>query len=484
MGCGLSQKKAKQGLSLTFQLKHREISITPGTFVRHSTLNSLKDYKQLKKIGSGSFSDVFLCTHLPTNTNRVLKTIYKACLRSQQKDAVMLLKEIQILKKLDHPNILKCFEVFEDSTKYYIATEYCSGGDLFEQIASMKSFNEGKVAKILFQIFSAVSYCHDKNIIHRDIKPENIFLISSDTEIQIKLGDFGSSCIANPGSSPKGCFGSSYYIAPEVLSGSYTEKCDIWSIGIIAYILLTGIPPYSSRDNKSILKEIHKNPFQLTPENIENLSVDSIDLITKLLKISPNARISASEALQHSWISNHRQISGESLKLTLLNLKNFHNKSKLQNAVQVYTASQIATNQELKEIRKQFQALDKDGNGKLTKNELLQEYSKTMNFSQASEVVDKILLELDKDNDGFIDYTEFLVSCGEKLKKIVRDNLKVAFQAFDLDKNGVITVDEIREILQDGQMADEETWKSMLKEADMNGDGVIDFQEFARLMCE
>lgn len=484
MGCGLSKKRTGQGLSLTFQLKHREISITPGTFVRHSTINSLKDYKQVQKIGSGTFSDVFLCTHLPTNTKRVLKTIYKACLRSQQKDAVMLLKEIQILKKLDHPNILKCFEIFEDNTKYYVATEYCSGGDLFEQITSMKSFNEGKVAKILFQLLSAVSYCHEKNIIHRDIKPENIFLLNTDTQIQIKLGDFGSSCIVNPGSSPKGCYGSSYYISPEVLTGPYTEKCDLWSIGIIAYILLTGVPPYSSRDSKSILKEIHKNPFQLTPENIENLSLDSIDLLTKLLKLDPTARISASEALKHSWITNHRQIPGESLKLTLANLKNFHSKSKLQNAVQVYITSQIATNAELKEINKQFQALDKDGDGKLTRSELLQEYSKTMNFAQASEVVDKILVELDKDGDGFIDYTEFLVSCGERLKKVVRDNLKVAFQAFDLDQNGVITVDEIKEILQDGQVADEDTWKLMLKEADMNGDGVIDFQEFIRLMGE
>lgn len=482
MGCGLPLKKAKQPLSLNFQLKTREISITPGTFVRLNNSNSLKDYQQVKKIGTGSFSDVFLCTHLPTNTKRVLKTIYKAGLSSQQKDANMLLKEIHILKMLDHPNILKCFEVFEDKLKYYVATEYCSGGDLFEQIINMRGFNEGKVAKILNQLFSAASYCHEKKIIHRDIKPENIFLIDNGNEFHIKLGDFGSSCIVNSGSRAKGCFGSSYYIAPEVLDSPYSEKCDIWSIGIIMYVLLTGIPPYISRDNKSILREIHNKPFQLTPENIQNLSFDSVDLLTKLLKINPDLRITASDALQHSWLVNYRQISGESLQKTLNNLKQFRSKSKLQDAVQVYIASQIASNQELKEIRKHFQALDKDGNGKLTRNELLEEYCKNMSFTQASQTVDKILQELDQDKDGYIDYTEFLVSCGNGMKKVVLENLKIAFQAFDLDQNGVITVDEIKEVLQDGQTADDEAWKLMLKEADTNGDGMIDFQEFLKLM--
>lgn len=484
MGCGLPLKRTHASPQHNFRIKTREITITPGTFVRFSPISKLQDYDQAKKIGSGTFSDVILCNHIPTQTKRALKIVHKAGLTYHQKDNVFLLKEIHILKLLDHPNILKCFEVFEDELKFYVAIEYCPCGDLFKEILSMQIFTESQAAGIIFQLLSALSYCHEKRVIHRDVKPENILVLENTNGLSIKLGDFGSSCIIDQQTPIRGCFGSSYYLAPEVLKSSYNEKCDIWSVGIIMYILLTGSPPYKGRDSKSIILEVKNSPFELTEEKVFGLSHDSIDLLQKLLKLDPDQRIPASEAVQHPWINNHRNYKGDSMKIALNNLRNFNNQSRLKEAVQIFLASQIVSNEELKEIRKNFQMMDKDGNGKITRDELMQEYSKVMGFSKAEQTVDRIIAQLDQDGDGNIDYTEFLVSCGKNLQKISQDNLVIAFNLFDLDGNGFITSEELREVLENGQITEENVWEEILKEADTNGDGQIDLKEFIKFMSK
>jgi calcium-dependent protein kinase len=248
------------------------------------------------------------------------------------------------------------------------------------------------------------------------------------------------------------------------------------------YILLTGMPPYKGRDNKSIMIEVKEAPFQLTPDKVAGLSDESVDLMAKLLALDPAARIQAADAVQHSWINHHRNYKGESVKIALNNLKHFNNQSRLKEAVQIFLASQIVSHDELKEIRKNFQMLDKDGNGKITKDELMEEYMKVMNFQQASQIVDRIIAQLDQDEDGNIDYTEFLVSCGKNLQKISQDNLTIAFNLFDLDGNGVITSEELRQVLEDGQITDSVVWEELLKEADTNGDGFVDLKEFKKFM--
>ena len=482
MGCGVYVGRTKIPTNFNFRLKSREITITPGTFVKITTPDRIKDYEKIEKLGSGTFSDVFLCRHTPTETLRALKVLYKASLSKQQKDSTMLLMETQILRQLDHPNILKCYEIFEDKSKYYLALEYCPRGDLYEKILDMKGFDESKASRIIFQILSGIAHCHEKGIIHRDLKPENIFLVESGNEITIKIGDFGSACIVKDCITTNGFFGSSYYIAPEVLTGSYGCKSDIWSIGIMMYIILTGSPPYKGRNNKAILYEINKHPFQLTSENSASLSPAAIDLLSKLLKIQSNLRISALSAMQHPWIHKQRLAHSSSLMTSLNNLQHFHSESKLKEAVAIYITSQIASHSELKEVSKIFNDLDKDGNGKITREELIQEYSKSLNFSQTSLVVDNIIQEIDQDGDGCIDYTEFLISCRKELKNLMNGNLKKAFQLFDIDGNGIITADEIKTVLANGKVGNDDVWKEIVMEADDNGDGVIDLNEFIKFM--
>ena len=483
MGCSFSRTQRQVSRPLN-PLQSREVTVTPGTFVKLNHSSLYQNYKELKKLGSGAFAQVYLCEHLPTGTMRALKKIHKAGLSSQQIDPNFLLKEIQILRSLDHPNILKCFEIFEDEDKFYISTEYCSGGDLFTGLLKKKKFDEASAAEIMFQLLSAVVYCHGKKIIHRDLKPENILVLDNTKSISIKVADFGSSCVIDNQRKICGVYGSAYYVAPEVLNDEYNEKCDLWSLGIIMYILLTGRPPYYARTSSKILEQIRSSPIVITPFKVLGLSIESVDLLKLLLEHDPEKRISSKEAISHPWIQLHRNHDLPNINIALDKLMSFNNESKLKEAVHIFLASQVISNSEFTSIRKNFQVLDKDGDGKLTKSELMAQYSKTMSISDAEKVVDEILERLDQDGDGMIDYTEFLVSCHDMQKAISREQLEFAFKMFDSDGSGTITVDEIKNTLTDGQIINEEAWHIILKEADANGDGSIDLKEFVNLMSQ
>ena len=157
-------------------------------------------------------------------------------------------EEIAILSKLDHPNILKLYEVYEDPKRYYIVTELCKGGELFDEITKKVVFTEVEAADLLKQILLAVAYFHDMGIVHRDIKPENV-LIDREQDNCLKIIDFGTSVIKSDEETLQSTQGTSYYIAPEVLKKSYNEKCDIWSVGVIMYIMLSGKPPFDGKDD-------------------------------------------------------------------------------------------------------------------------------------------------------------------------------------------------------------------------------------------
>ena len=468
--------------SMPQRLKTKEITINPGTFLRLSHSSQYSNYTEIKKLGSGAFADVILCEHIPTSTSRAVKIIHKSGLNQQQRDPIFMLKEISILKSLDHPSILKCYEIFEDEFKYYVATEYCSGGDLFGEILKMKRFTEAQAAEIMFQLLSALTYCHEKNVIHRDLKPENILLVDNGEGFTIKVADFGSSCMLDKERQLQGCFGSAYYIAPEVLLNNYNEKCDIWSLGIIMYILLTGKPPYTGKDTETILKQVRHTPLVITPFKVLGLSKESVNLLQLLLTHAPEARITAREAVKHPWISLYRSSDVAGVEIILDNLKNFACESRLKEAVHIFLASQVIAHQELKAIRQNFQQLDKDGDGKITRSELMEEYTKVMNLEEAKRTVDEVIERLDQDQDGNIDYTEFLISCSDYQKLVSQANLEVAFKMFDTDESGTITLDEIKGVLENGQLAEEETWALVMKEADTNGDGCIDLKEFISLM--
>lgn len=199
--------------------------------------------------------------------------------------------EMEVMKKLDHPNILRIYEVFQDQKRYYLITELCTGGELFDEIAKKSNFCEKDAAIIIEQILEAISYCHSKSIVHRDLKPENI-LTDSKNKNNIKVIDFGTSQKMKPKQKMTEAFGTSYYIAPEVLTTEYDEKCDCWSIGVIMYILLSGKPPFDGETDKDICKKVKEGKYSLTATEWDEISDEAKDLVKLLMTYDPNKRTS------------------------------------------------------------------------------------------------------------------------------------------------------------------------------------------------
>lgn len=479
MGCIPSVKESK---SEAIKKQTKRMSIKHSMFTNLNPGHISSDYKEVKKIGEGAFAQVFLCMHIPTGQKRAIKAIHKSGLHHEQIDKDRMLKEINVLKSLDHPNILRCYEIFEDQLHYYVSVEYCDGGELFKRLAQLKMFSEEQAAKIMLQILSAVAYCHERSVIHRDLKPENILLEENDEKLFIKVADFGSSCILDSKKKLSGCFGSAYYIAPEVLSDEYNEKCDIWSCGIILFIMLTGRAPYRGKNQNNIVRAIKLKPFQPTEENCAGISTQALDLLKKMLDIHPNSRITAKEALEHEWIQSFKQTNTADLGDSIKCLEGFLSSTKIKDAVHLFLASQVINHDECRVLTEHFRMLDKNSDGKISKEELIEKYSETLDKDEAVRRAEYILSQVDINGNGEIDYTEFLSACMNFKNYLSKETLLCAFKMFDIDDSGYITAEELKMVLGDGNTFSEEVWKHLLKQVDTNGDGVIEFAEFMELM--
>ena len=237
-------------------------------------------YQKIKKLGEGSFGEVWLVRHKLLQKDYAMKIIEK----SPYSNIKQIINEIEILKQLDHPNILKILEFYLTEDKFYIITDYCQDGELFNELEKKTKFTEKEASFIIYQILQAVRYCHKMRIIHRDLKPENIMIMGRENNglLHIKLIDFGTAKIFQEGRKQKALVGSSYYIAPEVIRGKYDEECDLWSIGVMMYMLLIGKPPFYGEEDDSILKEISKGKYDTNSDSYKALSPNAKDLITKL----------------------------------------------------------------------------------------------------------------------------------------------------------------------------------------------------------
>nr|3DXN_A Chain A, Calmodulin-like domain protein kinase isoform 3 [Toxoplasma gondii] len=258
-------------------------------------------YQRVKKLGSGAYGEVLLCKDKLTGAERAIKIIKKSSVTTTSNSGA-LLDEVAVLKQLDHPNIMKLYEFFEDKRNYYLVMEVYRGGELFDEIILRQKFSEVDAAVIMKQVLSGTTYLHKHNIVHRDLKPENLLLESKSRDALIKIVDFGLSAHFEVGGKMKERLGTAYYIAPEVLRKKYDEKCDVWSCGVILYILLCGYPPFGGQTDQEILKRVEKGKFSFDPPDWTQVSDEAKQLVKLMLTYEPSKRISAEEALNHPWI--------------------------------------------------------------------------------------------------------------------------------------------------------------------------------------
>lgn len=264
-----------------------QIDVSQAMFIGKAE-GKLRDfYKVGKVLGEGAFGQVRVAQNRDSGAKRAVKMLTKATMDDDEKR--MLFNEINILKEIDHPNIVKMYEYFEDDKRFYIVTELCKGGELFDEIIARGKFGEKDAAVLIKQVLGCINYCHQNNIVHRDLKPENILLEQNKEFDQIKIIDFGTSLVYDPGSSSKLSekLGTPYYIAPEVLGESYGSKCDIWGIGVITYVVLSGRPPFNGKDDDEIMRAVRKGKFDFGHQVWNNVSQQAKDFIGKLLTKDP-----------------------------------------------------------------------------------------------------------------------------------------------------------------------------------------------------
>lgn len=262
----------------------------------------------METIGQGTFGLVRKCKCLQTGQIFAVKTIRK----SQVPSLEILKKEVEILRKVNHPHIIKLHDVFEDEFKMDLVTELCSGGELYDRVVEKSQsdehhFSEYDAARILRNILEAIQYCHDEvKICHRDLKVENFLLQNERDDAPVKIIDFGLSRF-NAENIMTSRVGTVYYVAPEVFSSDdYTNKCDIWSIGVIAYVLLCGFPPFYAENEIQTLRLVKESPIEFPSPIWDDVSDDAKRFILRLLQRDPEVRPNAKEALEDVWLKNPR----------------------------------------------------------------------------------------------------------------------------------------------------------------------------------
>ncbi len=433
------------------------------------------------------------------NQIRAMKVVKKDSINFQD-DKKQFLKEIEMLMNLDHPNIIKIFEYYVDDLNYYVIMEFAEGGELYEQINKLKNFKEKHAAIIMQQLLSAVCYMHSKGIVHRDIKPENIMLESKSSEdLSIKLIDFGTSNFIKNNQHLSMKIGTPYYIAPEVLKKSYGYECDIWSLGVILYMLLSGTPPFDGFDDQSILQKVKIGKYSLDGETWEIISNEAKDLINKMLTYSPENRISAEDALKHEWFKKFLKFKNTNTHIPLTkevmshisavpfeNLRKFNARQKIQRATIAFLVHHLCSSDSVKELRDIFRELDTDNNGTLSYNEIKQGFLKYSGKKKISDnEFNKIMSNVDADKNDAIEYEEFIAATINLEELLTDENLRIAFNSFDKDGSHELSADEIKGAL---GLIEEETGKNVIneiiKEIDLNGDGLISFEEFKHLMLK
>ena len=428
-----------------------------------------------EQIGIGTFSKVTKAFHTLTGETVAVKILDKSKIKDNI-DIERISREIEILKSISHPNIAQLYESNSTIHNFYLIMEYIEGGDLCDYISKNLCLDEKTSCHFFRQLISVIEYLFDMGITHRDIKPENILLDAS--QKNIKVIDFGMSKVIDPNDIMFERVGTAYYIAPEVLEGMYDEKCDIWSAGVILYILLCGYPCFNGETDEKIYKQIKKKKYSFPSPEWDVISDDAKNLIKKMLSDAME-RISAEEILKDPWVLNHAPNAkkGGEVQLNEGQLRSYAKSSKMRKAVLTYIASRL-TQSEIDELNKNFQEIDDNNDGKLTLEEIKKAASK--NKAINLEQIEEIFKSIDTDGSGSIEYTEFISATLDKALYLQKEKLREAFSLFDVDHSGKISNVEIAKVL--GMDKRSKEIHKIIEKYDSNKDGEIDFEEFFEMM--
>lgn len=438
--------------------------------------------------GEGGYGSVFLAQDKESKRTVAIK---KVTVRDQ-KSRETFEKEIKVMKELDHPNICKLLETFSKDKWIFFVMEFCEGGELFDRIVDNGCISEPLTVDIVGQVSSALRYAHGRQIAHRDMKPENICLCSKNPEnTQVKVIDWGLSALFNE-AAMKTAVGSLSYAAPEVLQRSpeYGCECDIWSLGVVAYVMLCGKPPFWG-SQKNMISKMMAHQYPMTGEPWPSISDHGKEFLRGCLKANPQERLSIEAVLESPWLKSQptEGVQEAVAKQILKNMKKFSNFSLFRSMCAASVARQLDHNH-LQDIHKVFRDMDVNGDGVLSLEEVAAGFRKIYGEdSPGQSEIEEFFKSADLDGSGEIDYTEFCAAGMGRKAALEEDVLWAAFRQFDQTGTGKISVPELTSVLQSVNVNDmftkevcEEVAEEILKKYDADGDGGIDFSEWQMLM--
>jgi len=442
------------------------------------------NFKPSKTLGEGASCMV---VRAKRKNDKQLVAI-KIMKRTKKVHSVMFKNETKILGALKHPNIIRLVEYGEDEKDFFIVSQFVTGGELFDRIVGDDyDLNEQNVAVIVRDMLQAINYLHKLNIVHRDLKPENFLFENKSPESKIILIDFGTALVVEDDKSYEDLVGTPYYLAPESASnqssrtGAELKASDIWAIGVIAYICLTGSPPFYGKTNREICKAIVKNKLRFPSK--QEFSPAFQEFCTKCLKKRPAQRITMDEALMHRWVIGDAASSSKINLDIVRSLRQFKHQSALKKAVARILAQNMGKGPE-KKIQEHFKRVDVDDNGKLDIDELTTMFTELgFHRTEGKDEAQRVMKEADADGNGAITFDEFASVWQRKLLSVNDQYVRAVFNVLDTNGDGEIDFSELRGILQD--LADEDV-KAIIDEVDKEGnkDKKINFQEFKLAMKE
>ena len=525
-----------------------DIKVNTSNFIVQRNTNIFDIYETIQFLGQGAFGSVFKVKRKNTGTReiiRALKEISKQSMNVSKENEEEIRNEIEILKNIDHPNIMKIFEFFEDNKNIYLINEYCGGGDVAGMNDKYGLFPEFFLKYVMFQVFLAISFLHSNKVVHGDIKRENIAFVYSgklkerkqeeffntifkDKDLQdelaespgienlsdkaqstinelcnyeIKILDFGSAKMKKKGKTNEklsGIIGTLHYCSPEVVKDKYDFECDEWACGILMFILLTGYAPFGGKTEEHIFSNILNNDLNLNVPELKNISEPCKDLISKLLVKKANKRIKADDALKHPFFTSGINMgnllkgkykeNSENLK-KIFNNKNTKlrgrkkNNSKFRDMVIAYISLNFADQNEEKKAKQIFMEIS--GGNKhflITKNTFVSRMQKAFK-ALTKEEIENLFDSIDENETGNIEYEELIRALTDKEKLLNEKNLKEAFKFFDKDGSGSITWNEIAEIVYPQGKIPPNTIKEFLNEIGEKDENMkIDYYEFKKIL--
>ena len=386
---------------------------------------------------------------------------------------------------VDHPNIIRYFESYEDDRYIHIVQELCLGGDLLDRFAYSAPFSEETVSRLYKKIFSAVNHIHSIYICHRDIKPENFLFTTKDPDAEVKMIDFGMSNKFGHGSEELSTMvGTPNYLAPEVLSARYGKECDVWSLGVMLYYLLSGTLPFEGQNIGETFKRISLAEFDFSKPEWLNYSSEVKDLISRMLVSDPSRRISLPTALSHKWFfesASSRRSSIEVPHTVLTSITKYKPPAKLQQEAMRVMVKYLSA-KDIEELDAAFKALDKESTGFITHQNLEKAMMKAgvcLSTSELKEIVESI----DVLQQGGIKYSNFLMATLDRKKFLTEEVMYMAFKHMDMDNDGFITVKDLKFVIEgSGETVSEEEVQEIIGEFASEGHMQISFEEFRRMM--